>query len=115
MPSKLIIYRVEKIPEHAQYFELPCFTMIFSISQRSIRVENPCVGDSIPPRATKKPKPPSGGFFIMTEYQSSAWEINLQVNHGVAAQLLTSFTTLARWDPPQLIALSTIIGSMGWI
>ena len=40
---------------------------------------------SIPPRATKKPKPPSGGFFIMTEYQSSAWEINLQVNHGVAA------------------------------
>ena len=47
--------------------------------------ENPCVGGSIPPRATKKPKPPSGGFFIMTEYQSSAWEINLQVNHGVAA------------------------------
>jgi hypothetical protein len=29
------------------------------------RIENPCVGGSIPPRATKNiQKPPSGGFFV---------------------------------------------------
>ena len=50
---------------------------------------------------------------------SSAWEIALQINHGVAAYLLTIFTILftifTRWHPLYLIGIGAIIGSMGLI
>ena len=50
---------------------------------------------------------------------SSAWEIALQINHGVAAYLLTIFTILftvfTRWHPLYLIVLGAILGSMGLI
>jgi chromate transporter len=50
---------------------------------------------------------------------SSAWEIALQINHGVAAYALTIFTILftflTRWHPLYLIILGAIIGSLGFI
>ena len=50
---------------------------------------------------------------------SSAWEIALQINHGVAAYSLTVFTILftffTRWHPLYLIVLGAIIGSLGFI
>jgi chromate transporter len=50
---------------------------------------------------------------------SSAWEIALQINHGVAAYALTIFTILftifTRWHPLYLIVLGAVIGSMGLI
>lgn len=50
---------------------------------------------------------------------SSAWEIALQINHGVAAYVLTlftiGFTWFTRWHPLYLIVLGAIIGSFGFI
>ena len=50
---------------------------------------------------------------------SSAWEIALQINHGVAAYALTIFTILftffTRWHPLYLIVLGAIVGSLGFI
>jgi hypothetical protein len=40
--------------------------------------------DRFRPGPPRNIKTTFGWFFIMTEYQSSAWEITLQVNHGVA-------------------------------
>ena len=50
---------------------------------------------------------------------SSAWEIALQINHGVAAYLLTiatiGLTLFTRWHPLYLIAIGGALGLMGFI
>ena len=50
---------------------------------------------------------------------SSAWEIALQINHGVAAYLLTiatiGLTLFTRWHPLYLIAIGGVLGLMGFI
>lgn len=50
---------------------------------------------------------------------SSAWEIALQINHGVAAYVLTlftiGFTLFTRWHPLYLIVLGAILGLLGLI
>ena len=50
---------------------------------------------------------------------SSAWEIALQINHGVAAYLLTiatiGLTLFTRWHPLYLIAIGGVLGVMGFI
>ena len=50
---------------------------------------------------------------------SSAWEIALQINHGVAAYLLTiatiGLTLFTRWHPLYLIAIGGALGVMGFI
>jgi chromate transporter len=50
---------------------------------------------------------------------SSAWEIALQINHGVAAYLLTiatiGLTLLTRWHPLYLIAIGGALGVLGLI
>lgn len=50
---------------------------------------------------------------------SSAWEIALQINHGIAAYALTlftiGFTLITRWHPLYLIVLGAILGLLGLI
>ena len=50
---------------------------------------------------------------------SSAWEIALQINHGVAAYLLTiatiGLTLFTRWHPLYLIAIGGALGVLGLI
>ena len=50
---------------------------------------------------------------------SSAWEIALQINHGVTAYVLTlftiGFTLFTRWHPLYLIILGAILGLLGLI
>ncbi len=50
---------------------------------------------------------------------SSAWEIALKINHGVAAYLLTiatiGLTLFTRWHPLYLIAIGGALGLMGFI
>ncbi len=50
---------------------------------------------------------------------SSAWEIALQINHGVAAYLLTiatiGITLFTRWHPLYLIAIGGALGVLGLI
>lgn len=50
---------------------------------------------------------------------SSAWEIAIQINHGVAAYALTlvtiGFTVFTRWHPLYLIALGGLLGVLGFI
>lgn len=50
---------------------------------------------------------------------SSAWEIALQINHGVAAYLLTiatiGLTLFTRWHPLYLIAIGAVLGVLGLI
>jgi chromate transporter len=50
---------------------------------------------------------------------SSAWEIALQINHGVAAYLLTiatiGLTLFTRWHPLYLIAIGAVLGVLGFI
>jgi chromate transporter len=50
---------------------------------------------------------------------SSAWEIALQINHGVAAYLLTiatiGLTLFTRWHPLYLIAIGGVLGVLGFI
>ena len=50
---------------------------------------------------------------------SSAWEIALQINHGVAAYLLTittiGLTLFTRWHPLYLIAMGGVLGVLGFI
>lgn len=50
---------------------------------------------------------------------SSAWEIALQINHGVAAYLLTiatiGLTLFTRWHPLYLIAIGGVLGLLGFI
>lgn len=50
---------------------------------------------------------------------SSAWEIALQINHGVAAYLLTiatiGLTLFTRWHPLYLIAIGGVLGMLGLI
>jgi chromate transporter len=50
---------------------------------------------------------------------SSAWEIALQINHGVAAYLLTiatiGLTLFTRWHPLYLIAIGGVFGVLGLI
>ena len=50
---------------------------------------------------------------------SSAWEIALQINHGVAAYLLTittiGLTLFTRWHPLYLIAIGGALGVLGFI
>lgn len=50
---------------------------------------------------------------------SSAWEIALQINHGVAAYLLTiatiGLTLFTRWHPLNLIAIGGVLGVLGFI
>lgn len=50
---------------------------------------------------------------------SSAWEIALQINHGVAAYLLTiatiGLTLFTRWHPLYLIAIGGVLGVLGLI
>jgi chromate transporter len=50
---------------------------------------------------------------------SSAWEIALQINHGVAAYSLTiitiALTLFTRWHPLYLIALGGTLGALGFI
>ncbi len=50
---------------------------------------------------------------------SSAWEIALQINHGVAAYMLTiatiGFTLFTRWHPLYFIAIGGAFGALGLI
>lgn len=50
---------------------------------------------------------------------SSAWEIALQINHGVAAYLLTittiGLTLFTRWHPLYLIVMGGVLGVLGFI
>ena len=50
---------------------------------------------------------------------SSAWEIALQINHGIAAYALTivtiGLTLLTRWHPLYLIAIGGLLGVLGFI
>lgn len=50
---------------------------------------------------------------------SSAWEIAIQINHGVAAYILTiatiGFTVFTRWHPLYLILLGGVLGMLGFI
>ena len=50
---------------------------------------------------------------------SSAWEIALQINHGIAAYILTiitiALTLFTRWHPLYLIALGGVLGVLGFI
>lgn len=50
---------------------------------------------------------------------SSAWEIALQINNGVAAYILTittiGFTVFTRWHPLYLILLGGVLGVLGFI
>ena len=50
---------------------------------------------------------------------SSAWQIALQINHGVAAYALTiatiAFTLFTRWHPLYLIVLGGALGLFGFI
>lgn len=50
---------------------------------------------------------------------SSAWEIALQINHGIAAYLLTiatiGLTLFTRWHPLYLIAAGGVLGALGLI
>lgn len=50
---------------------------------------------------------------------SSAWEIALQINHGLAAYLLTittiGLTLFTRWHPLYLIAIGGVLGVLGFI
>ena len=50
---------------------------------------------------------------------SSAWEIALQINHGVAAYLLTiatiGLTLFTRWHPLYFIAVGGVLGVLGYI
>lgn len=50
---------------------------------------------------------------------SSAWEIALQINHGVATYLLTittiGLTLFTRWHPLYLIAMGGVLGVLGFI
>ncbi|MFZ4379359.1 MAG: chromate transporter [Polynucleobacter sp.] len=50
---------------------------------------------------------------------SSAWEIALQINHGLAAYALTlatiAFTLFTRWHPLYLIVLGAVLGLFGFI
>jgi chromate transporter len=50
---------------------------------------------------------------------SSAWEIALQINHGVAAYLMTiatiGLTLFTRWHPLYLIAIGGVLGVLGFI
>jgi len=50
---------------------------------------------------------------------SSAWEIALHINHGLAAYILTlgtiTITLLTRWHPLYLIAIGGALGVLGFI
>ena len=50
---------------------------------------------------------------------SSAWEIAIQINHGMAAYSLTlatiGFTLFTRWHPLYLIAIGAALGALGFI
>lgn len=50
---------------------------------------------------------------------SSAWEIAIQINHGVAAYILTiftiGFTLFTRWHPLYLIVIGGALGLLGFI
>jgi len=50
---------------------------------------------------------------------SSAWEIALQINHGLAAYALTlatiAFTLFTRWHPLYFIVLGAVLGLFGFI
>jgi chromate transporter len=50
---------------------------------------------------------------------SSAWEISLQINHSLAAYLLTigtiAITFFTRWHPLYLIAIGGALGVLGFI
>jgi chromate transporter len=50
---------------------------------------------------------------------ASAWEISLQINHGLAAYTLTiatiGFTLFTRWHPLYFIAIGGILGALGLI
>jgi chromate transporter len=50
---------------------------------------------------------------------SSAWQIALQINHGVAAYALTiatiTFTLFTRWHPLYLIVFGAVLGLFGFI
>ena len=50
---------------------------------------------------------------------SSAWEIALHINHGLAAYILTlgtiAITLLTRWHPLYLIAIGGALGVLGFI
>lgn len=50
---------------------------------------------------------------------SSAWEIAIQINHGVAAYTLTiatiGFTVFTRWHPLYLILLGGVLGMLGFV
>jgi chromate transporter len=50
---------------------------------------------------------------------SSAWEIALQINHGLMAHLLTiatiAITFFTRWHPLYLIAIGGALGILGFI
>ena len=50
---------------------------------------------------------------------SSAWQIAIQINHGVAAFALTfatiAITVFTRWHPLYLIAIGGVLGVLGFI
>lgn len=50
---------------------------------------------------------------------SSAWQIATQINHGVAAYVLTiatiGFTLFTRWHPLYLIVIGGVLGVLGFI
>ena len=50
---------------------------------------------------------------------SSAWEISLQINHGLTAHLLTlgtiAITCFTRWHPLYLIVIGGAFGALGFI
>ena len=50
---------------------------------------------------------------------SSAWQIALQINHGLAAYALTlatiAFTLFTRWHPLYFIVLGAVLGLFGFI
>jgi chromate transporter len=50
---------------------------------------------------------------------ASAWEISLQINHGLAAYTLTiatiGFTLFTRWHPLYFIAIGGSLGALGLI
>lgn len=50
---------------------------------------------------------------------SSAWQIALQINHSLAAYILTigtiASTLLTRWHPLYLIAIGALLGILGFI
>ena len=88
----------------------PSSIMIFFLQRLILGIKNPITRKSIQYAAASL----AIGLVL-----SSAWQIAIQINHSVAAYILTlttiGFTLFTRWHPLYLIAIGGTLGVLGFI